>query len=111
MSAIICVPAAGPSQAHSVPQTVAIGQDAVFLVPLRNPFFGTVKAILSFNIPLGTDLVFKGLGKVRTATKTVDTQCVFTSTDYTLEGSFRGTVFVDVRVDGTSQAVIQVDVV
>lgn len=111
MSAIICVPNGEPSAPHSVPENVAIDQPAAFMVPLKNAFFGEVQASLSFNIPVGIDLVFKGLGKVRTTSKPVDAQCVFTSTDYTLEGSFRGTVFVDVHVDGTPRAVIQINVV
>ena len=111
MSAIICVPDGEPSQPHSVPKTVATAVTATFLVPLQNDFFGDVQTTLSFNLPSDIDLVFHRLGKVRTSTKTVDTRCVFTATDYALEGSFRGTVFVDVRVDGVSQAVIQVNVV
>ena len=111
MSATICEPDGVPSASHSVPDTIAIDQPAVFMVPLRNRFFGSVQTSLSFNIPVGIELVFKGLGKVRTTSKTVDTTCVFTSTDYVLEGSFRGTVFVDVHVDGNPEAVIQVNVV
>jgi hypothetical protein len=113
MPAIICIPdGGGPSDPHSVPAIVGIDQPATFMVPLKSRFFSeSGTAIISFNLDPPIDLVFKGLGKVRTTSKFFDRQCVFTATDYVVVGSFRGTTFVNVKLDGVLQAAIQVEVV
>jgi hypothetical protein len=113
MPAIICVPnGGGLSDPHSMPATIGIEQHATFMLPLKSSFFldsGT--ASISFNIDPQIDLVFKGLGKVRTTSKPFDRQCVFTATEYVLTGTFRGTTFVNVNIDGVKGAAIRVDVV
>jgi len=100
--AIVCVPGSAPSSPHSMPQAVTAGQ-ARHSWSASNGFPWCNRNSDAVVQPRWADRSrFTAIGKTLTSQRPVDDSGVFTGTPFILTGTFKGTTFVDVRVDGRS---------